>query len=259
MGNIGTSAVVTVLQVAKKDELAEELGKMLAAARESARGGRGIKQAEAAAHVGVEEPYISGIENGRVPAAETLIKLVDYYDVDAQPFLRKLAEIELSKPKHHPRLVEALATKPANERPKSARPVVMRVSAGPLLEREEEPTSAQEWIPVERSWSREPDAFWVIADGESMTGAGIEDGDRVLIEPRVQPKDGDLAIVWLDGELTLKRWQLADHSGPGLPFVYLQPANDKFKPRPIKKSEWLQKRGIAARVAGWLPGFRRAR
>ncbi|GAB6857980.1 LexA family protein [Microbacterium xylanilyticum] len=47
--------------------------------------------------------------------------------------------------------------------------------------------------------------FIVRASGHSMTGAGIYDGDELLVDRSTTPRDGDVIVAVLDGELTLKR------------------------------------------------------
>lgn len=47
--------------------------------------------------------------------------------------------------------------------------------------------------------------FIVRASGHSMTGAGIYDGDELLVDRSKTPRDGDVIVAVLDGELTLKR------------------------------------------------------
>jgi len=47
--------------------------------------------------------------------------------------------------------------------------------------------------------------FAIRVRGESMIGAGIEDGDTVVVEAR-EPKDGDIVAALIDGETTLKRY-----------------------------------------------------
>ena len=244
--------------VGAEDELAEQLGKMLAEARKEA----GFSQAAVASKVGVKDPYISGIETGRLPAPERMLAMIDLYEADPAPFLRLRADIE--KAKMHPEVLAALmeTAAPPGERPANARPVIASVSCGPFLLGEADPyraTGDVDYLPTERDWTRDKGAFWVRAEGTSMVGAGIEEGDRILVEPNTLPKDGDLAVVVMEGEATLKRWEVPDEKGAGKPFVVLQPANPAFKARPILKSEWQQKRGKASRVAGWLPGFRRAK
>lgn len=47
--------------------------------------------------------------------------------------------------------------------------------------------------------------FLVRVAGTSMIGAGIEDGDVVIVDKSKQPRDGDVVVAVLDGEFTIKR------------------------------------------------------
>lgn len=47
--------------------------------------------------------------------------------------------------------------------------------------------------------------FVVRVAGDSMTGAGIFDGDLLLVDRSLSAQDGDVVIAALDGELTVKR------------------------------------------------------
>lgn len=44
--------------------------------------------------------------------------------------------------------------------------------------------------------------------GESMTGAGISDGDELIVNRALEPKDGSVVVAVLDGELTIKRLRI---------------------------------------------------
>ena len=68
--------------------------------------------------------------------------------------------------------------------------------------------------------------FFVRASGESMRGAGIFDGDLLIIDRGVSPQPDDIVIAILQGELTVKRlkkvvgkWHLAAENSayPTLP------------------------------------------
>jgi len=50
--------------------------------------------------------------------------------------------------------------------------------------------------------------FIVRASGHSMTGAGISDGDELLVDRSKHPQHGDIVVAVLDGELTVKRLEL---------------------------------------------------
>lgn len=51
--------------------------------------------------------------------------------------------------------------------------------------------------------------FIVRASGHSMTGAGISDGDELLVDRSKQAQHGDIVVAVLDGELTVKRLELS--------------------------------------------------
>jgi DNA polymerase V len=66
--------------------------------------------------------------------------------------------------------------------------------------------------------------FYARVKGTSMTDAGIEDGDILVIDKSLDPKDGDIAICFLDGEFTVKRIACRKNG------LFLIPANDEFRP-----------------------------
>ena len=52
------------------------------------------------------------------------------------------------------------------------------------------------------------DLFLLHASGDSMTGAGIDDGDLVLIRKQEEAKNGDIVVAFIEGEgNTLKRYR----------------------------------------------------
>lgn len=66
--------------------------------------------------------------------------------------------------------------------------------------------------------------------GDSMTGDGILDGDYVIIEPCLEPRNGEIVVALLDREnATLKRYyKEGDH-------IRLQPANSAYAPIRTRK------------------------
>lgn len=67
-------------------------------------------------------------------------------------------------------------------------------------------------------------AFAVKVSGESMTGAGIDDGDTAIICPQQAASDGDIVAAIYEDGVTLKRYRVVD----GIPM--LLPANPKYEP-----------------------------
>lgn len=49
-----------------------------------------------------------------------------------------------------------------------------------------------------------PATFFVRAEGDSMRGIGIFDGDTLVVDRSISPKDGRVVIAAIDGELLVK-------------------------------------------------------
>ncbi len=56
--------------------------------------------------------------------------------------------------------------------------------------------------------------FLLRVSGDSMTGAGISDGDEVIVDRSKTAQHGSIVIAELDGELTIKRLILNDFGRP---------------------------------------------
>jgi DNA polymerase V len=48
--------------------------------------------------------------------------------------------------------------------------------------------------------------FYMRVKGSSMEGAGIYDGDLVVVDKALEPRHGDIIVAKLDDEFTLKRF-----------------------------------------------------
>ncbi|MBF0138622.1 MAG: translesion error-prone DNA polymerase V autoproteolytic subunit [Magnetococcales bacterium] len=49
--------------------------------------------------------------------------------------------------------------------------------------------------------------FFMRVRGNSMTRAGIHDGDLLVVDRSLEPVEGSVVIAVLDGAFTVKRWQ----------------------------------------------------
>lgn len=58
--------------------------------------------------------------------------------------------------------------------------------------------------------------------GYSMMDAGIYNGDILIIDKSLTPRNGDIAVCFIDGDFTVKRITVKDNG------IYLTPANKKF-------------------------------
>ena len=74
------------------------------------------------------------------------------------------------------------------------------------------------------------DLFLLHASGDSMTGAGIDDGDLVLIRRQEEAESGDIVAAYIEGEgNTLKRYKKYGRT------VFLHPENPKYVDIPLKE------------------------
>ena len=66
--------------------------------------------------------------------------------------------------------------------------------------------------------------FFGRAEGDSMIGAGIGNGDLLVIDKSLRPKNQDIAVCFLDGEFTVKRILIERD------IIWLVAENEKYQP-----------------------------
>lgn len=66
--------------------------------------------------------------------------------------------------------------------------------------------------------------FYAKVKGNSMKGAGVYDGDIVIIDKSLVPSQNSLLVCFLDGEFTLKKVKKVNDD------LFLIPENPDFKP-----------------------------
>ena len=74
------------------------------------------------------------------------------------------------------------------------------------------------------AWDGDPSCFALRVRGESMTGAGILDGDRVIVRPQQTAEDGQIVVARIGDEATVKC--LSRKNGE----IWLLPENPAFSP-----------------------------
>lgn len=84
--------------------------------------------------------------------------------------------------------------------------------------------------------------FFLIAAGESMTGAGIQPGDMLIVDKSLEATHGKIVIAAIDGELTVKR---LSKTAKG---VQLLPENKHYQPIDITDSQDLIIWGVVTHV-----------
>ena len=86
---------------------------------------------------------------------------------------------------------------------------------------------AGERIDIVRELSRHPDTtFYAMVSGESMRDAGLRNGDIIVIDKSLTPKNGDIIVAAIDGEFTIKEFRM-DSSGQ---CAWLIPHNETYQP-----------------------------
>jgi repressor LexA len=98
-------------------------------------------------------------------------------------------------------------------------PVLGAVPAGRPIEAIESILGS---IAIPARWRGELYALRVV--GESMIGAGILDGDYVIVQKQSEARNGDIVVAMIDGEATVKTFE-RKHGR-----VRLLPANPRFAP-----------------------------
>lgn len=100
-------------------------------------------------------------------------------------------------------------------------PVLGRVTAGqPILAVE----NIEETFPLPSQYLPNSDVFMLKVTGESMIGAGIFDGDQVIVKKQEYAENGDYVVALLEDEATIKTF----YREKG--YVRLQPENPSMEP-----------------------------
>ncbi len=105
--------------------------------------------------------------------------------------------------------------------PERGLPLVGQVAAGePILAEE----NIEEHIEIPDLIGGEDGDYILQVRGESMKGAGIFEGDYVVVRPAQEGANGEIVVALIGDEATVKRfYREADH-------IRLQPENDAMEP-----------------------------
>ena len=105
-------------------------------------------------------------------------------------------------------------------------PVVGVVTASvPILATE----NIEGYIP----WDGESGCFVLRVRGDSMIGAGILDGDKVVVRPQPDAENGQIVVALLDDSATVKRLKKTGRD------VWLMPENPSYEPIPGNEAKIL--------------------
>ena len=100
-------------------------------------------------------------------------------------------------------------------------PIVGTVAAGqPILAEQ----NISGYFPVPAEYMPNEQTFMLRVKGESMIGAGIMDGDQVLVRRTNTARNGDMIVAMIDDSATVKTFY--QENG----YIRLQPENDTMEP-----------------------------
>jgi repressor LexA len=104
-------------------------------------------------------------------------------------------------------------------------PIIGKITAGqPILAVE----NIEDTFPIPLEFAQNGDVFMLTVQGESMIGAGILDGDMVLVRQQDTAENGDIIVALIDDEATVKSfYHEKDH-------IRLQPENPYMEPIIVK-------------------------
>ncbi len=84
--------------------------------------------------------------------------------------------------------------------------------------------------------------FFVRVSGDSMTGAGIHNGDLLIVDRSLEPRDRNIIIAVVDGELTVKRIRIRRGK------ITLEPENADYPVRRITSETEFEVWGVVTNV-----------
>jgi len=85
-------------------------------------------------------------------------------------------------------------------------------------------------------------SFYFTVKGQSMIGAQIDDGDRVLVDRSIEARSGHIVVAVVNSEYTIKRlYKKGD-------VTELRPENPEYPPIRLKEGETLEVWGVVSAV-----------
>lgn len=84
--------------------------------------------------------------------------------------------------------------------------------------------------------------FYARVSGKSMIGAGLDDGDLLVIDRSLEPENRKIAVCFIDGEFTVKRLKIEKDK------ITLMPENKSYKPIKVTEENNLLIWGIVTYV-----------
>lgn len=102
------------------------------------------------------------------------------------------------------------------------------------------PSPAQDYLDEAIDFNRDfilhPECtFYARCSGDSMIEEGIDDGDLLVIDKLVEPRNGSIVVAYIDGEFTLKRLKISKKGNHKK--IFLMPANPDYEPIEVDETD----------------------
>jgi SOS-response transcriptional repressor LexA len=167
------------------------------------------------------------ISNGHVPKDKTLLLYAEKLGMDAEQLIRTSYRQKAPGGMEH-LFAQRPVPSPGDGADSRLVPVLGRAACGPWLE--SYAAEPDQYEPVEL---RDPDAFFVVAEGESMIGGNIPSGALLLVTPAAGVANGQIVLARRgEEEFTIKTlYRKADGT------TILQPMNPAFEPILVEHDE----------------------
>lgn len=211
---------------------------------------RGMSQFELASSAGINNSYLSRIENGeRRPSPKILKRFSEILDhpyddlvvksgILSEEFVRSTPLAAHPEPDATTRALQDLihnlqhnhvmSPGPSATDARRAVPMFDSVPAGLLKEANvvEAYDEVEKLVLNEEELGFDPRAFALVVQGDSMIEAGILDGDVLIVSPNTAVADGDIAVVQVNRRTTTVKKVYVESDQ-----IILQPANSNYKPQ----------------------------
>ena len=190
----------------------------------------GYTMQEFAEKAGLTKGFISQLENDfrnnkgnkkMMPSLSNIKKLANACDMSLNDFLNAIdTEISLEKDTVPVQLPYPVST--------TSIPLYDEISCGTGLFVDDQITEMFT-IPTSMLPNKRAEYFAQKAHGDSMTGAGIKDGDILIFKKTSSIENGQIGCFCVDDNVAMCK-KFSQNGGS----VFLMPANDKYQPIPIE-------------------------
>lgn len=210
------------------------------------RAEHGLSQRQFAIQCKMSNGYISMLEEGKrpksedpvVPTINTLKKIASAMGMGLHELINLVDDMPISiSPNSNEELFEKLGIKPVSTQ---KLPMLGNVACGEPIFAEE---TFEGYVTVGANIKAD---FCLRAQGNSMVNARIHDGDIVFVRKQDMVDDGEIAVVLVENEATIKRVYY-DRENSTLTLV---PENPAFKIMRFRNEELEQIRILGKVVAG---------